>query len=313
MGPPQIDLRILDAAALGAVDRACREWGFFQLRGHGVDAGLRAATLEQMRSFFALPAERKRAVERSDRNVWGFYDRELTKNRRDWKQIFDVGPPESRGPLAGATPQWPEGLPAFRPTLEAFAAACEGVAYRVLSALALNLGLEALALHGCFGPAHTSFLRLNHYPPCSDAAPPDAPTESPRGELGIHHHTDAGALTVLLQDPQAGLQVLHQGRWTTVEPDPEALVINIGDIVQVWSNDLYPAPLHRVIASPRAERYSAAYFFNPAYETHYAPFSAPARYEPIHWGRFRAGRAAGDYADLGEEIQISQFRTRSAS
>ena len=97
-----------------------------------------------------------------------------------------------------------------------------------------------------------------------------------------------------------------------VEPNPDAFVINIGDVVQVWSNDRYPAPLHRVIASAQEERYSAPYFFNPSYAANYAPLSSPPHYRPINWGEFRAGRAAGDYADHGEEIQISHFRTDGA-
>jgi len=119
---------------------------------------------------------------------------------------------------------------------------------------------------------------------------------------------------VLLQDDQPGLQVLKGKRWHTIPPRRDALVINIGDIVQVWSNDRYAAPLHRVLASSARERFSAPYFFNPAYQTDYGPLpslieagEAP-RYRPINWGEFRAGRAAGDYADHGEEIQVSQFR-----
>jgi isopenicillin N synthase-like dioxygenase len=294
------------------LDRACREWGFFRVVGHGVEPALQHALLDQMRRFFALPDERKRAVERTGENTWGYYDRELTKNVRDWKEIFDVGPPEERGPLAGSRPQWPDGLPDFRPTLEAFAAACERVAFRLLGEISQNFGREADALAAAFAPAHTSFLRLNHYPVCPDPAPADSPTDPARGQLGIRHHTDAGALTVLLQDEHPGLQVLRGGAWHTVAPRPGALVVNIGDVVQVWSNDVYPAPLHRVIASDAHARYSAPYFFNPAYETDYSPLAQPPRYRPINWGEFRAGRAAGDYTDLGEEIQIAHFRIGAA-
>jgi len=69
-----------------------------------------------------------------------------------------------------------------------------------------------------------------------------------------------------------------------------------------------------VLASSDSQRYSAPFFFNPSYETDYAPLPSvvrendPPRYRPINWGEFRAGRAAGDYADHGEEMQISQFR-----
>jgi isopenicillin N synthase-like dioxygenase len=173
-----------------------------------------------------------------------------------------------------------------------------------LQGISQNLGMPRDYLAERFGQPHSSFLRLNYYPLCSD----------PQDHLGISHHTDAGALTVLLTDAQPGLQFLHQGVWHTVEPVAGALTVNIGDIVQVWSNDRYAAPLHRVLASSTSRRYSAPFFYNPSYDTDYAPLDgvvsaeAPPRYRPINWGEFRAGRAAGDYADAGEEIQISHFR-----
>ena len=99
-----------------------------------------------------------------------------------------------------------------------------------------------------------------------------------------------------------------------VEPVTDALVVNIGDIVQVWSNDRYPAPAHRVRASTNRERYSLPFFFNPVSEAVYAPLAAvtneqsPPRYRPINWGKFRWKRQQGDYADYGAENQISDHR-----
>lgn len=313
---PVIDLSALgdDAVALAQLDEACRDWGFFQITGHGIDSDLLNATLARMKEFFALPPADKQRVVRTAGNVWGFYDGELTKNVRDWKQIFDVGYAETEGPLAGALPQWPESQPELRKTVLDFMEACRGVAHRLLAAIGTNLGMPADYLGGAFRPRDTSFLRLNYYPVCDDPVPPDAPTAPVSGHLGINHHTDAGVLTVLLQDERPGLQVYRAGVWHLVEPRSDALVVNIGDIVQVWSNDRYPAPLHRVIASSSVPRYSAPFFLNPAYSCDYAPLpalcgeSSPARYRPINWGEFRAARAAGDYADYGTEIQISQFR-----
>jgi isopenicillin N synthase-like dioxygenase len=158
---------------------------------------------------------------------------------------------------------------------------------------------EALDRH--FRPAHTSFLRLNYYPHCPQPAKP----------LGVNPHTDAGALTLLLQD-LPGLQVWRKGGWWSIEPCADALTVNIGDVVQVWSNDRYIAPLHRVLA-PDEERFTAPFFFNPSYGTDYAPLPSvvdarhPPKYRPINWREFRAQRAAGDYADAGEYLQISRY------
>lgn len=309
-----MDAGLDEPGTMAALDAACREWGFFQITEHGIDETLLAATRAQMKAFFALPVAEKRAIARSAENPWGFYDQELTKNTRDWKEVFDVGPAETEGPMAGASPQWPEALPELKAVLITFSTACEELAQRILAAISTNLSMPPGYLGEAFRPTHTSFLRLNYYPACDEPAPPDAPSLPTSGHLGVNQHTDAGALTVLLQDEQPGLQVYRADQWHTVEPHPHALVINIGDIVQVWSNDRYRAPLHRVVADSRVPRYSAPYFFNPTYSADYGPLPGvctpedPPRYRSINWGEFRAARSAGDYADYGEEIQISQFR-----
>lgn len=302
---------VIDASKLGStrvrreIDRACREWGFFQVTHHGLGEGVTEALQCEMRGFFALPHEAKRAVERTAENPWGFYDRELTKNTRDCKQIFDCGPERDAD---GRTTPWPAAAPGLRPALGAFMAGCERLAFRLLGAISVNLGMPVWHLAAGFRPAHTSFLRLNYYP-----AEPGAAVDE-RARFGVNHHTDSGALTLLLQDDVPGLEVFRDGRWHLVEPRRDALVVNIGDIVQVWSNDRYRAALHRVRASTERERFSAPYFFNPAYETSYAPLATtvdaqhPALYRPIRWGEFRALRAAGDYQDCGEEVQIARYR-----
>lgn len=308
---PVIDIsRLASQATRREIDAACRNWGFFQATGHGIDEQTIAALKREMRAFFAQPLAAKRAIVRSAENPWGFYDQELTRRTRDWKQIYDYGPPDG----GALRPQWPPALPGFRAAVEAFYAACDTVALELLHVIALNLGMPATALDGSFRPAHTSFLRLNYYPPCPRPERPDDTSVASNGYLGVNHHTDSGVLTLLLQDEQPGLEVLHDGSWHLVEPRRDALVVNIGDIVQVWSNDRYHAALHRGLVSADAERFSAPFFFNPAYSAAYAPLRTtvderhPARYRAIVWREFRARRAAGDYADHGEYAQISDYR-----
>ena len=291
------------AGWLESLDSACRASGCFQLLNHNLDDALCARVLSEMERFFALPHSDKLGVERTEENPWGFYDRELTKNVRDWKEIFDIGPASSSGPFSGASTPWPVQLAAFRDIMEAYYGASESLALKLLADIGECLGVEQGTLEREFGEGHSSFLRLNYYPPCAD----------PDEHLGISHHTDAGALTLLLPDNQPGLQFLLGEDWHTVTAEPGALIVNIGDIVQVWSNDAYHAPLHRVLANANHSRYSAPFFLNPRYETVYAPLSgaltdSAPHYRPINWGEFRAGRAAGDYADVGAEIQISDFR-----
>jgi isopenicillin N synthase-like dioxygenase len=282
------------------IDTACREAGVFQIVGHGIDTRLIASLRRQMRMLFAQAPAAKRAISRTAENHWGYYDRELTRYTRDWKEVYDYGPPD--GEIIA--PQWPSALPAFKPVIQAYYAECETLAQRLLRVLARNLGMPPDFLDTHFCPDHTSFLRLNYYPRCMS---------NPGTHLGVNPHTDAGAITLLLQDDEEGLQVFHENVWWPVEANPDALVVNLGDIAQVWSNDQYVAPLHRAIVHRNAERYSVPFFFNPAYSAEYAPLPSvvdarnPPRYRPINWREFRARRAAGDYANGREYLQISHY------
>jgi isopenicillin N synthase-like dioxygenase len=311
------NIPVIDISDLGrtttasAIDAACREWGFFQVVGHGIDAALIEALRRQMRLFFAQPLAAKRAIMRTADNPWGFYDRELTKHTRDWKQIYDYGPPDG----AVITPQWPRDLPGFETAIRGFYDGCDLLGIRLLRVIAANLGMPPASLDAYFRPAHTSFLRLNYYPKCPTPARPTDLSLTMRGHMGVNHHTDAGAITLLLQDRQPGLEVFHDNEWVLIEPRADALVVNIGDIVQVWSNDRYCAALHRGLVSTEAERFSAPFFFNPAYTAMYAPLPTtvderhPPRYRAINWGEFRARRASGDYADAGRYVQISHYHS----
>lgn len=300
---PVIDLSAPREAVAAELAAAAGSWGFFQVTGHGVAPALVASTLAAARAFFGSEPALKQAATRTLDNPYGYYDRELTKNLRDRKEIFDFAPLEQ-------TP-WPPTMPELRPALQAFADACHELALDLLQRLCEGLAQPPASLAAHFAPVHSSFLRLNHYPAEDLPLGADAP---PAGPFGISHHTDAGALTVLLQDEVPGLQVCRGEEWLDVNPVPGALTINIGDMLQIWSNDRYLAPLHRVRASSGRARLSIAWFLNPGHESVIAPLpgllseSTPAHYRPLSWREFRKLRALGDYGDYGEEVQISDYR-----
>ena len=308
-GIPLIDLSDRPNSVVEQIGDACRLWGFFQVMGHGVAPDLTARVLDVARSYFAQPIEVKRRQLRSRENPWGFYDRELTKEQRDRKQVFDIGPdvsldrPASDDPFDGATP-WPAEPPDFASVMRCWAAEMNRLSGQLIGMIGSSLTGHFERLRAAFEPAHTSYLRLNFYP-VDDALAAETGSEA---DLGIHHHTDAGGLTVLLQDGVSGLQVFHDGYWHDITPVPGAFTINIGDMTQVWSNDAYRAPVHRVLAMNRSERISIPYFYNPSYDTVVAPLSGEPRYAPIPWGEFRRKRADGDFADYGAEVQISDYR-----
>lgn len=304
-----------------ALHRPCESLGVFHVTGHGIPAEELDEFDAAMRAFFDLSEADKEGVRRSRENAWGYYDRELTKNRPDWKQVFDYGAErDANDPSAQHSDgcnRWPEGFADSKPALLRHYRSCERVALALIRALSASLGFEPDRLDSFFAD-HSSFVRLNHYPPCADPAPPDAGWFPDRGRLGVHHHSDAGALTILYQDEVAGLQVRTGGRFQLIEPVRGALTVNLGDMLQVWSNDRYRSAVHRVLANPDRERYSAPFFLNPRYDAVCEPLAsaslaeASPRFRPISWAHFRDRRSAGDFADYGSEIQIDDFRIEAA-
>jgi isopenicillin N synthase-like dioxygenase len=277
------------ADVISNIRNAASEWGFFYISNHGVSEQELERFQAAERAFFALPKDIKNTVRRHKDNVRGYFDSELTKN------------------------QWPsdEVLPGFRATLTEYFDKVEHIARRLTQVFAVALGERSDFFDQFFHQQAGGDSKiadntaLNYYP----VAP------EPDETMGLHYHTDTGAVTVLLQDDQvASLQVFHREaqQWTFVPPIKGTYVINIGDMVQVWSNDKFVAPLHRVLASGKAERYSAPFFYNPSYSADVQPIvvreGETPHYHPINWGDYRAKREAGNDADLGVEVQIAHYR-----
>ena len=298
--------------AIEEIATACRDWGFFQVVNHGVPGELIDDVWRQIRQFFRLPRATKESILRTRENPWGYYNNELTKNRRDKKEVFDYTT-QGTDPIYRSENRWPESNDAFRATMLAYLTACTDLSLSLLEAFCVGLDLPADYLKKHFEPGHTGFIRLNHYP-VEDPLAGAATEELPDADLGVHHHTDAGALTILLQDEVGGLQVHRSGCWHEIPPVEGGLVINTGDMMQVWSNDTYQAAMHRVLAMESCDRYSIPFFFNPSAETRVSPLptvisdSRPSAYRTIDWAEFRGKRTDGDYADYGTEVQISQYR-----
>ncbi len=299
-------------AAIDAIATACRTWGFFQIINHGIATAQIDQVWEQTHRLFALPTEEKLALLRSKKNPWGFNNNELTKNQRDKKEVFDFTR-QDFDPIYGQSNRWPPGHPQFRATMLAYQDTCTALGMRLLEAFSLGLDLPADFLRPHFHNNHTGFTRLNYYPTTDPMA--GLPAEHQEtADLGIHHHSDAGALTLLLQDQVGGLQVYRDGFWYDVPAVNGAITVNTGDMMQVWSNDIYRAPIHRVLAMDTCERYSIPFFLNPAADCRVEPLPSlidaqhPRRYRAIVWGEFRGRRSDGDFADYGAEVQISEYR-----
>ena len=185
--------------------------------------------LVELPSSAGLHRETKRAYLRTVQNPWGFYDRELTKNVRDKKEVFDIGPDatgqsSSDDAFDGQT-RWPDQPPGFRSAIEAYVAAADRLTTVLLGAIGEGLGTSDV-IANAFQPTHSSFLRLNHY----TVDDPMAGEQRGHVGFGVHHHSDAGALTLLWQSDTAGLQVYRDGHWYGIPPIHDAFVINIGDM-----------------------------------------------------------------------------------
>ncbi|KAJ8763392.1 hypothetical protein K2173_002275 [Erythroxylum novogranatense] len=326
-GIPLIDLSMLsshnatsDPLALDGlvkeIGSACRNWGFFQVINHGVSSEKRQKIESASRKFFAQSLEEKRKVKRDEERVLGYYDSEHTKNVRDWKEVFDFTVENPTLVPASYKPedkevtkwfnQWPDNPPELREVCEEYAKVVEKLAYKLMELIALSLGLPAKRFHGFFSD-QTSFIRLNHYPPCP----------VPQLALGVGRHKDGGALTILAQDDVGGLEVKRKtdGEWVRVKPNPDAYIVNVGDIIQVWSNEAYESVEHRVMVNSEKERFSIPFFFNPAHYTIVKPLEelvneqSPARYKGYSWGNFIVTRKYSNFKKLDvENVQIDHFR-----
>ena len=195
-------------------------------------------------------------------------------------------------PLQGPN-QWPDeaSLPKFRATIENYVSEMSTLARKMVRAIALSLDLPAESLDKYFEDP-TTFLRLLHYP--------TQPQEE--GLFGSAPHTDYGFITLLAQDDVGGLEVKNKaGDWVPAPPIPDAFVMNVGDILARWSNDVFVSTPHRVINRTGRERYSQPFFFDPGMDEMIealdvcVPAGAEAKYPPVQYGDYLMERIDKNY------------------
>ena len=307
---PVVDISNPSATSLADLDRACRDHGFFLLSGHGLD-DLIARTFATAGRFFDAPAEVKEAIRRDAANPLGYNDRELTKRRRDHKEVFDiVDPVQGRSRHYN---RWPD-LEGFREAIEQHYDACSDLAERTTDLVLHALGLPADRQASHRGDRTASNLRLNHYT-VGDPVPEGERDglSALADDVALGHHTDLGLVTLLIQDDVGGLQAQSDEHgWIDVEPRPGTIVVNLGDCMQVWTNDGYRAAVHRVLPMTTRTRMSIPYFLNPARDAVVQPVPELVidrpRYLPFPFRQFIDARSADNYADAGApDAQISDF------
>jgi isopenicillin N synthase-like dioxygenase len=322
---PNVDLGKYVRGEMQADDRremlhtlavACEDHGFFLLRGHGREA-LIEAMFEQSHRFFAQPRQSKLAVARDAANPLGYYDRELTKQKRDLKEVFDFKAGGHQSTKVGRQTRWPEAMPEFREVLTEFFQSFTELSVQTMQMIFTALGMPAAEIETTmasgFGEQHTSAARLNHYPAVDPVPAAERAVLNPLGDMALHHHTDPGAITLLIQDDHGGLQARSkQHGWIDVPPQDDAIVVNIGDVMQVWTNDRCVAGMHRVVpVSSSRGRYSTPFFYQPRFDAVVKPWVAPGatpRYRPFSWRDYIRGRVTDNFADYGvDDVQISRY------
>jgi isopenicillin N synthase-like dioxygenase len=155
----------------------------------------------------------------------------------------------------------------------------------ITQGLAISLGLTKNYFAPFMSKSH-SYMRISNYPPHED-------TQKKNIGDGIGEHIDYGFLTILLQDSIGGLEIkTSNNEWFSAPIIPGTLLINIGHMIQRWTNDCYRATIHRVIPPKHETRVSLPFFFEPNYDTVVSPLEKFCskdnlpRYKPIHFGDY---------------------------
>ena len=314
MGSPEIPIidigglvRKASAKGVGAVARqirdACLNTGFFYISNHGVSERLIAETIAANRTFHARPIEEKLRLKlnRWHRGFEPFAASKLVSSKRfePAKQANQLesyvvrqevraddpgyGTKELMGPN-----QWPDD-PAFKDVVERYDAALRDLGLKLLPAFSVAVGENPNFFTDLMVPPATA-MRMIHYSP--------SPKPRPSDLYGIQPHTDYGFITMLAQDEIGGLEVRRvDGSWIDARPIRGTFIVNIGDTLARWTNNVFNSTPHRVInRSDLHSRYSMAMFFDPHVDTivrcleGFKDDAAPEKYDPIRYGDYLLGR-----------------------
>ncbi|MBJ3761776.1 isopenicillin N synthase family oxygenase [Maribius pontilimi] len=278
---PRIDAACLtdpDHARCGDVSaqmlEAATDVGFMTVHNTALCRADVEAVLEAYRSFFHLPRAQKAKIDMAatgSNRGWGAPGAERVDPdaNPDFKQVFDMGfelpatdPLAAHGLKYYAPNRWPDGMPEFRATLEAYYAKALDVSMLLLRALARAMGQPEDSFGAAFDRP-MALLRGNFYP--------ERPDWAGAKDFGIATHTDYGCLTLLATDGTPGLEVRRRGGgWIPLSAPPGEFIVNFGEMLEMWTGGRVRATPHRVVGTT-AERISVPLFFNPNYDTNVAP------------------------------------------
>ncbi|CAI9095463.1 OLC1v1031419C1 [Oldenlandia corymbosa var. corymbosa] len=209
------------AQEMAKLHQACEEWGFFQLTNHGA-----AREIENMKAaaqdFFKLPLEEKMVYAQIPGGLEGYGQCFVTSEdqKLDWSDMFAV---YTLPTIARNMSFWPNNPTSFRSNLADYSRELDRICISLYESMATNLGCdfkEFMDMH----QEMTQAIRMNYYPPCPQADK----------VVGFTPHSDGSQLTLLVQVNEVeGLQICNNGKWIPVKPLPGAIIVNIGDAMEV--------------------------------------------------------------------------------
>ncbi|HEY7502333.1 MAG TPA: 2-oxoglutarate and iron-dependent oxygenase domain-containing protein [Vicinamibacterales bacterium] len=310
---PTSDIVVVDAgpflarsssrrAEAQAIRRACRDCGFFYVRGHGVSEELLARLDAQSRAFFALPLEQKLAIRmaRGGRAWRGYFPvgGELTSGKPDQKEglYFGAELADDHPKVAARTPLhgrnlFPNEIPGFRETVLEYIDAATRIGHALMEGLALSLGLDESYFHERYTHDPLVLFRIFSYPPH---------VVGPDESWGVGEHTDYGLLTILLQDAVGGLQVKSPRGWIDAPHLPGTFICNIGDMLDRMTSGVYRSTPHRVRNPTGRARLSWPFFFDPGFDARVGPIDPDAAVvddKGERWDRASVHEFHGTYGD----------------
>ncbi|XVF88462.1 hypothetical protein PTKIN_Ptkin19aG0053500 [Pterospermum kingtungense] len=283
---PIIDLAKPDEAVNLEVRQASEKWGGFQVTNHGIPVSLLHETECQARRLFSLPAERKLLVARPPEGFSGYGSARISSffPKQMWSEGFSI----TGSPVEHATKLWPQDHANFCEVMEQCQAKMKTLCDKIVTIMLCSLGLTHEEDFKWFEPQNgcsqtTCMLQLNSYPVCPD----------PGRAMGLAPHTDSSLLTLLYQGMISGLQAYRDNAgWVAVEPVEGALVVNLGDLMQIISNGKFKSVLHRAVVNSKHHRVTTAYFYGPPKDAEISPlgklidYDHPPLYRPVTWKEY---------------------------
>ncbi|CAM8983838.1 unnamed protein product [Rhodiola kirilowii] len=299
---PTIDLQKLSFSSperddeLRNLKSALSCWGCFQAVNHGMATSLMDEMREATKAFFATPKEEKLKYARPEKMFEGYGNDMILSEEQalDWTdRLYLTVIPKSQRKLK----YWPRSPPNFRDVLNEYAKNIEQIGAVVCKSMAVSLGLDENCFLEMYGKVPKMYARFNFYPPCP----------RPDLALGVKPHTDKSALTILLQDKNVeGLQVQRDNQWFRVPTIRNALLINVGDQIEIMSNGNFRSVVHRVTANATRERISLAVFCMPDRESEVGPAAGlvdenrPMLYKKVrnYYQQYKPGQKTFDAAKI---------------